>query len=129
LKSRSLAADSAFVVVQDLFLTETARRADVVLPAACAYEKSGTITNVCGEVQALARAVASAGVKTDLEILELLAHRMGVTLVEEPVSGPIQPRPNLVRSAGDTLFTSGTLGRYCGTLNSVREAPGELYRP
>ncbi|MBV8728731.1 MAG: NADH-quinone oxidoreductase subunit NuoG, partial [Acidobacteriia bacterium] len=34
-----------FLVVQDLFLTETAQHADVVLPAACAYEKSGTVTN------------------------------------------------------------------------------------
>ena len=41
LKDASLAAASAFVVVQDLFLTETARRADIVLPAASAYEKSG----------------------------------------------------------------------------------------
>ncbi len=129
LKSRSLAAESAFVVVQDLFLTETAGRADVVLPAACAYEKSGTVTNVCGELQSLTRAITTEGVKTDLEIFELLAHRMGVTLVEEPVSGSIEPRPELVRSAGDTLFTSGTLGRYCAMLNSVREAPGELYRP
>src|SRR5262249_42440546 len=40
-----------FVVVQDMFLTETARAADVVFPASSAYEKSGTVTNVCGEVQ------------------------------------------------------------------------------
>ncbi|HEV2446165.1 MAG TPA: NADH-quinone oxidoreductase subunit NuoG, partial [Candidatus Sulfopaludibacter sp.] len=38
-----------FLVVQDLFLTETAKLADVVLPAACAYEKNGTVTNVTGE--------------------------------------------------------------------------------
>jgi NADH-quinone oxidoreductase subunit G len=129
LKSRSLLAESAFVVVQDLFLTETAERADVVLPAACAYEKSGTVTNVCGEVQRLTRVITTEGVKTDLEIFELLAHRMGVTLVEEPVSAPTEPWPELVRSAGDTLFTSGTLGRYCATLKLVKEAPGELYRP
>ena len=36
-----------------MFLTETAQRADVVLPAASAYEKNGTVTNVCGEVQRL----------------------------------------------------------------------------
>jgi NADH-quinone oxidoreductase subunit G len=53
LKSASLAAANAFVVVQDLFMSETARRADIVLPAASAYEKSGTVTNVCGEVQKL----------------------------------------------------------------------------
>ena len=50
-----------FVVVQDMFLTETAQRADVVLPAACAYEKNGTVTNVCGEVQRLKKAVADDG--------------------------------------------------------------------
>ena len=36
-----------------MFLTETAQRADVVFPAASAYEKNGTVTNVCGEVQRL----------------------------------------------------------------------------
>ena len=41
----------AFVVVQDMFLTETATIADVVLPAANAYEKSGTFTNTCGDLQ------------------------------------------------------------------------------
>jgi len=40
----------------------------------------------------------------------------------------VSARPDLVVSAGDTLFTSGTLGRYCKALGSVREAPGELYR-
>src|SRR6266853_231551 len=45
-----------FVVVQDMFLTETATLADVVLPAANAYEKSGTFTNTCGDVQMLKKA-------------------------------------------------------------------------
>src|ERR1035438_821536 len=45
-----------FLVVQDMFLTETALQADVVLPAACAYEKNGTVTNTSGEVQRLTRA-------------------------------------------------------------------------
>ena len=40
------------LVVHDLFLTETAQRADVVLPAASTYEKDGTLTNTAGEVQA-----------------------------------------------------------------------------
>ena len=52
---------SAFVVVQDLFLTETAQAADVVFPAASAYEKNGTVTNVCGEVQRLRKALCSHG--------------------------------------------------------------------
>ena len=39
------------LVVQDLFLTETAKLADVFLPAASTYEKNGTMTNTAGEVQ------------------------------------------------------------------------------
>ena len=39
------------LVVHDMFLTETAQRADMVLPAASTYEKDGTLTNTAGEVQ------------------------------------------------------------------------------
>jgi anaerobic selenocysteine-containing dehydrogenase len=63
--------------VQDLFLTETGQLADVVLPAACAYEKNGTVTNVTGEVQHLKRAVNTMGAKPDLEIMGFLAREMG----------------------------------------------------
>src|SRR5205823_12673754 len=45
LKEAPLASPNAFVVVQDMFLTESAQRADVLLPAASAYEKNGTVTN------------------------------------------------------------------------------------
>ncbi len=156
------APESAFLVVQDLFLTETARAADVILPAASAYEKIGTVTNTCGEVQRLRRAIARPGAKPDLEIFGMLARLMGLELgpatpdavfrdIAATVPGYDVPlsaiamggvartapvggyaaapgRPELVRSAGDTLFTSGTLGRYSKTLNSVLEAPGGLYR-
>jgi NADH-quinone oxidoreductase subunit G len=46
-----------------------------------------------------------------------------------PVNGrvPASSRPELIQSARDTLFTSGTLGRYCKKLNSTLEAPGALY--
>jgi NADH-quinone oxidoreductase subunit G len=66
-----------FVVVQDMFLTETAIPADVVLPAACAYEKSGTFTNTCGDLQLLRKAGDVAGTKTDFEIIVRMADRMG----------------------------------------------------
>ena len=45
-----------FLVVQDMFMTETAMLADVILPAANAYEKSGTFTNTCGDLQLLKKA-------------------------------------------------------------------------
>jgi len=133
LKDASLAATNAFVVVQDLFLTETARQADIVLPAASAYEKSGTITNVCGEVVKLTRAITTMGTKPDLEIFRWLAREMQFEIADAAAGqagGPdeVEPRPDLIRSAGDTLFTSGTLGRYSKVLGSLTEAPGGLYR-
>jgi len=73
-----------FLVVQDMFLTETVRQADVVLPAACAYEKNGTITNVTGEVQRLKRAVNTMGAKPDLEIMGFIAREMGVAAALGP---------------------------------------------
>ncbi|MGA2184535.1 MAG: NADH-quinone oxidoreductase subunit NuoG [Bryobacteraceae bacterium] len=162
LKRAPLAAANAFVVVQDLFLTETASRADVIFPAASAYEKNGTVTNVCGEVQKQKAAVKVMGTKTDLEIIGLLAKEMGANIgvwlpdnvfeeIRRNVRGyniplpilatggaaqtaavngrvPVDTRTELIRSAGDTLYTSGSLGRYSKTLNTVLEAPGALYQ-
>lgn len=161
LSRQRLASANAFVVVQDLFLTETAQRADVVFPAASAYEKTGTVTNVCGEVQKLSKGPKTMGAKPDLEIIGLLAKEMredlgpvnptavfqqirqtvhgynvpfavietGGAAPTAPLNGHIQFRaaPELVRSAHNTLFTSGTLGRFSNMLNSVIEAPGRLY--
>ena len=79
LKNASMSPKS-FVVVLDLFMTETAKRADLVLPAASAYEKSGTVTNVCGEAQKLKHAVKVMGTKTDLEIMGLIAKEMKLDL-------------------------------------------------
>jgi NADH-quinone oxidoreductase subunit G len=76
-----------FLVVQDMFLTETAQLADVVLPAASAYEKEGTVTNVTGEIQRLHRAVSVMGAKADLEIMGFIAREMGAA----PVLGPWTP--------------------------------------
>jgi len=151
-----------WLVVQDLFLTETARQADVILPAASAYEKNGTFTSVCGEVQMLRRAATVSGVKSDLEIAGLIAARMGLEMgpvdpravLEElrqqvdgynvnlpvllaggavqagpfPRAGEIQAPARQVRSRGDTLFTSGSLGERSAVLASLAEAPGGLYR-
>ena len=160
-KDASLTLAGAFVIVQEMFLTETAQRADIIFPSASAYEKNGTVTNGCGEVQRLKGGVQVMGTKPDLEILGLLSKEMGVNLgmwsadkvLEEirenvhgyniplpviatggaaqttPVNGrvPATSRPELIQSARDTLFTSGTLGRYCAKLNSTLEAPGALY--
>ncbi len=194
------ALKGAFLVVQDLFLTETAALADVVLPAASLYEKSGTVTNTFGDIQIVRKAADRAGVKPDFEILVRLAGSMGVdvsTLVPfgkrgttgdlgqsrgaqsgeadrhsvwleanglEPRLSPFDPlaaldeierlvpgytldrislfagndvhtepaspgfvpvsalaAPDLVVPAHDTLFTSGTLGRYSQGLKQLEE--------
>ncbi|WP_410765545.1 formate dehydrogenase subunit alpha [Haloferax sp. DFSO60] len=67
-----------FLVVQDIFLTETAEYADVVLPAASNAEKYGTFTNTERRVQLVRPAIEPPGIaKTDLEILCELADRFG----------------------------------------------------
>ena len=71
------ALQNTFLVVQDLFLTETAAIADVVLPAAMLYEKSGTVTNSYGDVQLVNKAGDKAGIRTDFELIVRLADKMG----------------------------------------------------
>ena len=193
------ALSKTFTVVQDMFLTETALLAEVILPAANAYEKSGTFTNTCGDLQLLKKAGDVTTVKSDFEMLLRVADRMGFdlhqlvpfrqperadlgqsrgvqsgeadrhavwleahgleprlspfdpiamldeiqrvvpgydvsrvellagndqhTTVEEAVAASIASQPGLILPANDTLFTSGTLGRYSRALNSVIENP------
>jgi NADH-quinone oxidoreductase subunit G len=187
----------SFVVVQDMFLTETAVIADVVLPAANAYEKSGTFTNTCGDLQLVKKAGEVTGTKSDFEMIVRIADAMGFDVRKlvpfgggtradmgqsrgaqsgeadrhaiwleaqglEPKLSPFDPtaildeiqrlvpgydvsRSNLLAGnsehtslaeagvsvvqkpvsivpANDTLFTSGTLGRYSRALNSVSES-------
>jgi NADH-quinone oxidoreductase subunit G len=187
---------NSFVVVQDMFLTETAVIADVVLPAANAYEKSGTFTNTCGDLQLVKKAGEVTGTKSDFEMIVRIAGAMGFDVKRlvpfgrgvgtdmgqsrgaqsgeadrhaiwleanglEPKMSPFDPmaildeiqrlvagydvsRMNilsgndqhtslsasgpgalhdakLIVPADDNLFSSGTLGRYSRTLNSVME--------
>jgi NADH-quinone oxidoreductase subunit G len=187
---------NSFVVVQDMFLTETAAIADVVLPAANAYEKSGTFTNTCGDLQLVKKAGEVTGTKSDFEMIVRIAGAMGFDVQRlvpfgrgvgtdmgqsrgaqsgeadrhavwleanglEPKMSPFDPmaildeiqrlvpgydvsrmnilagndqhttlsgsgpgalhNPELIVPAQDSLFSSGTLGRYSRTLNSVIE--------
>jgi NADH-quinone oxidoreductase chain G len=192
------ALKSTFVIVQDMFLTETALLADVVLPTSNLYEKSGTVTNTYGDQQLVKKAADRAGVRSDFELMVRLADSMGADprkLVPfgrgvhadmgqtrgaqsgeadrhgvwlaannlEPKLSPFDPfaildeiqrlvpgyqvsrlellagndvhvqsslvqidappeRHALILPAEDTLFTSGTLGRYSKVLHSVMES-------
>ncbi len=69
----------AFTVVQDLFLTETAQRAEVVLPAAAWTERDGTYTNGERRVQRFYPAVP-AQAKSDVEIAALVGEKLGLKL-------------------------------------------------
>jgi len=81
-----------FLVVQDLFLTEAAQRADVVLPALGPLEKEGHVTNMGGVRQAVRRVVAGpSGPKADGEIFRLLATALGVTLADAPAEASSEP--------------------------------------
>jgi formate dehydrogenase alpha subunit len=67
-----------FMVVQDIFLTETAQLADVVLPSACYAEKDGTFSNTERRVQRVRKAVDPPGEAwDDWKILCEIATRMG----------------------------------------------------
>lgn len=72
-----LSQDRLFLVVQDIFLSETAQLADVVLPAATWGEKTGTFTNVDRTVHLSEKAVDPPGeARSDLEIFIDYAHRL-----------------------------------------------------
>ena len=188
---------NTFLIVQDMFLTETAAVADVVFPTANLYEKAGSVTNSYGDQQMVKKAGDHAGVRTDFELIVRLADRMGFEAKQlvpfgkglradsgqtrgvqsgeadrhavwlsahdiEPKLSPFNPfavldeiarlvpgygvsrlnllagndvatklpaavavgtaRRDLVFPSTDSLFTSGTLGRYSAKLSQVMES-------
>jgi len=92
-----LSQERLFLVVQDIFLTETAQLADVVLPAATWGEKTGTFTNVDRTVHLSEKAVEPPGqARPDLEIFLDYAHRMGLRdnrQPDDPSSHRVRSRP------------------------------------
>jgi NADH-quinone oxidoreductase subunit G len=152
------------LIVHDLFLTETSLQADIVFPAASAYEKDGSVTNTAGEIQLLHKAGEVMGVRTDFDLLRIVSHQLEklglgkafhyknpaavfeeirrvvpgynvqlaglLTGGAEPTSlqfsknghAPYDVPVQLIRSANDTLFTSGSLGRFCTMMQSLPEA-------
>jgi len=196
---------NTFVVVQEMFLTETAALADVILPAANLYEKLGSITNSYGDLQLVSKAGDRAGVRSDFEMIVRIADKMGANMKAlvpfgngtradmgqsrgaqsgeadrhavwltannlEPKLSPFDPfaildeiqrlvpgynllrlqllsgndqhlepavtpsnliqignRRDLVLPANDSLFTSGTLGRYSAMLSDLQH--NESLRP
>jgi NADH-quinone oxidoreductase subunit G len=152
------------LIVHEMFPTDTSRPADIVFPAASAYEKDGTVTNTSGEIQSLRKAAEVMGARSDFDLLRILSHQLAklglgkafhyknpaavfeeirkavpgydvqpaglltggaeATKVRVAKNGhaPYDVPAGLIRSAQDTLFTSGTLGRYCTMMDSLQEA-------
>lgn len=79
-----------FVVVQDIFMNETCRFADVILPAACFAEKDGVFTNSDRRVQRVRKAVEPPGeARADWQILVELAQRCGYPMPDYAHPGEI----------------------------------------
>ncbi len=103
-----------FLVVQDIFLTETAEFADVVLPASSYLEKDGTFTNTDRRVQLGRRVLEPPGqARVDWEIVQDLAQRLGLAW---HYSGPrevfdelVSLMPNYANLTYDNLGDTGKL--------------------
>jgi len=77
--ARQALAELEMLVVQDLFLTETAYLADVVLPASAFPEKTGTFTNTDRSVQLARKALNMPGdARQDLDIIVAMARELGL---------------------------------------------------
>ena len=115
------------LVVQDIFLTETARLADVVLPASGFAEKDGTFTNTERRVQRVRKAIDPPGqARTDWHILCDLARRMGYEMSYADASGIQDEIAALTPSYGGITYDrleGGSLQWPCPD----RDHPGTAY--
>ena len=107
-----------FLVVQDIFLNETARFADVVLPAACFAEKDGVFTNSDRRVQRVRKAVAPPGeARADWEILCEVARACGY------------PMPDYQSPADVYAEMAGLCDQFKGISHARIDAEGGLQWP
>lgn len=113
-----------FLVVSDLFMTETAQRATLVLPAKGAFEKNGTTVNLAGDLLAVNASLrAPESVLSDFEMLLGLAQELGVAVpsheeIHDAVVRSVAQAQDF--AFGDARFESGV---------SLPGAPPSLERP
>jgi len=148
-------ANLRFLLVQDLFLTETAEQADIVLPALAFIEKGGSFINIEGRVQQLLPGKRGAEkMFTDGEIFIELARRLNVRLeldqevidklklgrfaparqqVEPPQEArerlPASDKQTLARTFSSTLFDRGVRMRHNPHLVGLVKEPTVRVRP
>jgi NADH-quinone oxidoreductase subunit G len=141
-----------FVVVTDLFLTETAEFADLVLPVCSAFEKSGTTTDLAGDILPVIGAVRPPeGILADGDIMVDLAERLGVTLpfpdeleanirelvrTPPPAPAPYYTRPTAAAADGalrviphESIFTGGGTLAFDTTIAELHAAPRANIHP
>jgi formate dehydrogenase major subunit len=115
-KVRQCLASLEFLAVQDIFLTETAEFADVILPATTHAEKEGTYTNTDRCVQLARQAMAPPGqARSDWEVLVDLSRRMGYAME--------------YASAAEIFAEMAALTPDYGGLSHARLAEGPVYWP
>ncbi len=106
-----------FLVVQDIFMTETASLADVVLPAASFLEKDGTFTNTDRRIKRARKVIDSPGeALADGDIIVRLSHLLGI---DDEYASP-----------AEVMFeTSSVRPQYGGVSYPRLEAEGEMRGP
>ncbi|HYZ32828.1 MAG TPA: formate dehydrogenase subunit alpha [Crenalkalicoccus sp.] len=124
--ARAALARLEHLVVQDLFLTETAALADVVLPASAWPEKAGTVTNTNRQVQIGHAALPLPGqARQDLDIIVEMARRLGLRWdyahPREVFAEMAEAMPSLANITWDRLEREGSVTYPC----SAPDAPGE----
>ncbi|MGH3980802.1 MAG: formate dehydrogenase subunit alpha [Pseudonocardiaceae bacterium] len=113
-KVRKALAALEFLVVQDIFLTETAEFADVILPASSYMEKDGTYTNTDRRVQLGRKVLDPPGqARVDWEIVQHVAQRIGLDWdygsPREVFDEMVSLMPNYANLSYDNLGLSGKL--------------------
>ena len=94
-----------FVIVQDIFLTDTAQLADVVFPSACFAEKDGTFTNTERRVQRVRKAVQPPGEsREDWRIIAGLSNAFGYPMEYASTDKIFQELSSLTPSYGGISF-------------------------
>jgi len=110
-----------FLVVQDIFMTETARLADVVLPSACFAEKEGTFTNTERKVLRVRKAVDAPGeAREDYRIIADIARKMGYEMECADASSVMEEIRSVTPSYGGISYErleKGGLVWPCPTLD------------
>ncbi len=116
-----------FLVVQDIFLTETAKLADVVFPALSWAEKDGTFTNMERRLQRLRKSVSRKGME-DWRIVAEVGRNMGAKMnysAAEDVFAEIARISPLHRDLSyEEIGKNGMIYPYKG--EPLRNAPGEI---